>query len=225
MSSAQDVLTNLLAFADVRINDARPWDIQVHDRRFFSRVLASGTLGFGESYMDGWWDCDSLDEMCCRAICAGLEKRFVFRLPNVCALLTALLVNQQTLLRSRKVGRVHYDLSNDFFEAMLDPNMQYSCALFSEGDDLAAAQLRKLEGICQRLRLRPGLRLLDVGCGWGGLARYAASNYGCQVVGITISREQFDYARRWCSGSDIEIQLRDYREKITERFNRIVSVG
>jgi cyclopropane-fatty-acyl-phospholipid synthase len=180
-------MTNLLACADIRINGARPWDIQVHDPRFFSRVLASGTLGFGESYMDGWWDCDALDEMCYRAIGAGLEKRFVVRLPNVWALLTALLVNQQTARRSRKVGRVHYDLSNDFFEAMLDPNMQYSCALFAEGDDLASAQLRKLDWICERLRLRPGLRLLDIGCGWGGLARYAARQYGCQVVGITIS--------------------------------------
>src|SRR6266480_1198496 len=103
------------------------------------RILASGTLGFGESYMDGWWECDALDEMCCRAIRAGLEKRFAFRLPNVWALLTALVANQQTFRRSRKVSRVHYDLSNDFFEAMLDPNMQYSCALFAEGGDLARA--------------------------------------------------------------------------------------
>jgi cyclopropane-fatty-acyl-phospholipid synthase len=224
MSTAENVMTNLLAFADIRINGARPWDIQVHDRRFFSRVLASGTLGFGESYMDGWWDCDALDEMCCRAIRAGLEKRFAFRLPNVWALLTALLANQQTPRRSRKVGRVHYDLSNDFFEAMLDPNMQYSCALFGEGDNLASAQLRKLDWICDRLRLRPGLRLLDIGCGWGGLARYAAQHYGCQVVGITISRKQFRYAQRWCHGLDVEIQLRDYRE-VTERFDRVVSVG
>ena len=174
--------------------------------------------------MDGWWDCDALDEMCCRAIRAGLEKRFAFRLPNVWALLTALLVNQQTHRRSRKVGRVHYDLSNDFFEAMLDPNMQYSCALFAEGDDLASAQLRKLDWICERLRLRPGLRVLDIGCGWGGLARHAARHYGCQVVGITISQEQFAYAQRWCRGLDVEIQLRDYRE-VTERFDRVVSVG
>jgi cyclopropane-fatty-acyl-phospholipid synthase len=196
----------------------------VHDRRFFSRVLASGTLGFGESYMDGWWDCDALDEMCCRTIRAGLEKRFAFRLPNVWAFLTALIVNQQTARRSRKVGRVHYDLSNDFFEAMLDPNMQYSCALFAEGDDLASAQLRKLDWICQRLGLRPGLRLLDIGCGWGGLARHAARHYGCQVVGITVSREQFVYAQRWCRGLDVEIELRDYRE-VTEQFDRVVSVG
>ena len=218
------MLTNLLAAADIRVGGTRPWDIQVHNARFFGRVLVSGTLGFGESYMEGWWDCDALDQMCCRAIRARLEERFSFRLPNLWALLTALVVNQQSRRRSRKVGRVHYDLSNDFFEAMLDPNMQYSCALFDEGDDLAAAQLRKLEWICQRLRLRPGLRLLDIGCGWGGLARYAARQYGCQVVGVTISKEQFQYAQRWCHGLDVEIQLRDYRE-ITGEFDRVVSVG
>ena len=224
MSRAKNLLTGLLAVADVQVNGTRPWDIAVHDARFFGRVLASGTLGFGESYMDGWWDCDALDEMCCRAIRARLDERFVFRLPNVLAVVGACFVNQQTIRRSRKVGRTHYDLSNDFFEAMLDPQMQYSCALFSENDDLAAAQVRKLEWICQRLRLRPGLRLLDIGCGWGGLARYAASHYGCRVVGVTISKEQFEYAQRWCRGLDIEIQLRDYRE-IKGQFDRVVSVG
>jgi cyclopropane-fatty-acyl-phospholipid synthase len=224
MSRAQNVLTKLLAVADIQIDGPRPWDIQVHDARFFGRVLASGTLGFGESYMDGWWDCEALDGMCCRAIRGRLDQRFAFRLPNLWALLTARVVNQQTRRRSRKVGRVHYDLSNDFFEAMLDPNMQYSCALFESGDGLAAAQVRKLDWICERLRLRPGLRLLDIGCGWGGLARYAARQCGCEVVGITISREQFDYAQRWCRGLNVEIQLRDYRE-VTGRFDRIVSVG
>ena len=224
MPTAENVMTNLLACADIRIDGTRPWDIQVHDRHFFNRVLASGTLGFGESYMEGWWDCVALDEMCCRAIHAGLENRFALRLPNIWAQLTALVANQQTLRRSRKVGRVHYDLSNDFFEAMLDPNMQYSCALFAEGDDLASAQLRKLNWICERLCLRPGLRLLDIGCGWGGLARHAATRYNCHVVGITISQEQFRYAERWCHGLDVQIQLRDYRE-VTERFDRVVSVG
>src|SRR5437867_12813346 len=162
--------------------------------------------------------------MCCLSMHAALETRLAYRFPNVSAFLTAVLVNQQTSRRTRKVGPVHYDLSNGFFEAMLDPNMQYSCALFAEGDDLASAQLRKLDWVCQRLRLRPGLRLLDIGCGWGGLARYAARHYGCQVVGITISREQFRYAQRWCRGLDVEIQLRDYRE-VTERFGRVVSVG
>ncbi len=224
MSRAQNLLSDCLAVAGIHVNGTRPWDIAVHDDRFFGRVLAFGTLGLGESYMDGWWDCEALDEMCCRAIRARLDRRFAFRLPNVWAMVSALFVNQQTIRQSRKVGRVHYDLSNDFFEAMLDPNMQYSCALFAEGDDLASAQLRKLDWICERLRLRPGLRLLDIGCGWGGLARYAARQYGCQVVGITISREQFRYAQRWCRELDVEIRLRDYRE-VTERFDRVVSVG
>jgi cyclopropane-fatty-acyl-phospholipid synthase len=224
MSRAQTILTELLAAADIQVNGARPSDIQVHDSRFFGRVLASGTLGFGESYMDGWWDCEALDEMCCRAIRARLDHRFTFRLPNLWALLTALIVNQQTVHRSRKVGRVHYDLSNEFFEAMLDPNMQYSCALFGEGDDLAAAQLRKLEWICQQLCLRSGLRLLDIGCGWGGLVRYAAQHHGCHSVGVTISKEQFRYAQDWCRSLNVEIQLCDYRE-VTGKFDRIVSVG
>ena len=224
MSRAQKILTDLLAAADIHVDGARPWDIQVHDPRFFGRVLGSGTLGFGESYMDGWWDCRALDEMCDRAFRAQLDQRFAFRLSDLWALLTASLVNRQTRHRAKEVGRVHYDLSNDFFEAMLDPHMQYSCALFAEGDDLAAAQARKIEWICQRLRLRPGLRLLDIGCGWGGLARYAAQHYGCHVVGITISREQCQYAQQWCRGLDVQIQLRDYRE-VTGEFDRVVSVG
>jgi cyclopropane-fatty-acyl-phospholipid synthase len=224
MSEAENVVTNLLKRADIRTDGARPWDVQVHNPRFFHRVVASGTLGFGESYMDGWWDCEALDEMCCRAIRARLDEHFTFNLPNLWVLLRSLFINEQTRRRSRKVGRVHYDLSNEFFEAMLDPNMQYSCALFAEGDDLAAAQRRKLDWICKKLRLRPGLRLLEIGCGWGGLARHAARHYGCQVVGVTISREQFRYAQNWCRGLDVEIQLRDYRD-VTGRFDRIVSVG
>jgi len=224
MSRAETVITDLLQKAAIHINGDRPWDIQVHNPRFFSRVLTSGTLGFGESYMDEWWDCDALDQMCCRAIRARLDQHFTFSVPNIWALLSAFLVNQQTRRRSRKVGREHYDLSNDFFEAMLDPNMQYSCALFEQGDDLAAAQLRKLDWVCERLRLQPGLRLLDIGCGWGGLARYAAQNYGCEVVGVTISHEQFRYAKDWCHGLDVDIQLRDYRD-VAGQFDRIVSVG
>ncbi len=224
MAAARDVVENLLRSADVRIDGSRPWDIQLHDERFFARVLAKGTLGFGESYMDGWWDCEALDEMCARAIAARLDERFVYSFSNLLELAAALLSNRQTRRRARQVGQVHYDLGNDFFEAMLDPLMQYSCAIFAEGDDLAAAQRRKLETICQLLDLRPGLRLLEIGCGWGGLAKYAAENYGCAVVGLTISREQQQYAERFCRGLEVEIQLRDYRE-VRGRFDRAVSVG
>ena len=224
MAAAQRTVENLLRTAGIAINGTHPWDIQVHDERFFARVLASGSLGLGESYMEGWWDCQALDTMCARAIAARLDERFVYSLPNLLGCAAALLSNRQTRRRARRVGQVHYDLGNDFFEAMLDPLMQYSCAIFAEGDDLAAAQRRKLETICQRLDLRPGMRLLDVGCGWGGLAKYAAEQYGCSVVGLTISRKQQEYAERFCGGLPVEIHLRDYRE-VRGRFDRAVSVG
>ena len=224
MAAAREIVEHLLRGADIRINGARPWDLQVHDERFFARVLSGGTLGFGEAYMDGWWDCEALDEMCCRAIRARLDERFTYSLRNLFALATSFLINRQSRRRSRLVGETHYDLGNEFFQAMLDPWMQYSCAVFREGDDLAAAQHRKLEMICQRLQLRPGHRLLDVGCGWGGLAKYAAENYGCSVVGLTISREQQQFAERWCEGLDVQIQLRDYRAAEGD-FDRVVSIG
>jgi cyclopropane-fatty-acyl-phospholipid synthase len=225
MAAARKVVEDLLQLADICVGGPRPFDIQVHDERFFIRVLADGTLGLGEAYMDGWWDCEALDEMCCRAIAARLDDRFTWSLANIRALATSLLMNRQTRRRARRVGQVHYDLGNEFFQAMLDPWMQYSCALFETGDDLATAQERKLEMICERLRLRPGLRLLDIGCGWGGLAKYAAENYGCTVLGLTISQEQQQFARCWCRGLDVRIELCDYREKITERFDCVVSVG
>ena len=224
MAAARQALENLLRAAEIEVNGARPWDIQVHDERFFARVLAGGTLGFGESYMDGWWDCAALDEMCCRAIRARVDARFSHGLGNLITRAISLLINRQSRRRARVVGEQHYDLGNDFFQAMLDPWMQYSCAVFQEGDDLAAAQQRKLEIICERLQLEPGHRLLDIGCGWGGLARFAAEKYGCSVVGLTISREQYQFAQRWCRGLEVQIQLRDYRE-IDGKFDRAVSVG
>jgi cyclopropane-fatty-acyl-phospholipid synthase len=224
MAAAREAVEQLFRAADIRIGGGRPWDIQVHDERFFPRVLAGGTLGFGEAYVDGWWDCEALDVMCCCAIRARIEERFASSLRDLFAFTISLLSNRQSRRRACQVGETHYDLGNDFFQAMLDPWMQYSCALFGKGDDLAAAQRRKLEMICQRLQLQPGLRLLDVGCGWGGLAKYAAENHGCSVVGLTISREQQQFAERWCRGLDVQILLRDYRE-IQGTFDRAVSIG
>src|SRR5437773_6971049 len=133
MSAARDVIEDLFGTADIKINGSRAWDIQVHDARFFPRVLAGGTLALGESYMEGWWDCDALDEMCCRAIRGRLEKRFAWSFANLIAVATAIVVNRQTRRGARKIGQAHYDLGNDFFEALLDPLMQYSCAIFAEG--------------------------------------------------------------------------------------------
>jgi cyclopropane-fatty-acyl-phospholipid synthase len=221
---AQRLVTELFARADIRLNGNRPWDPTIHDDRFYRRVLADGTLGLGEAYMDGWWDCPALDEMCCRAVRVGLDERTPRDLGALLTVLAAILGNRQSLARARHVGKVHYDLGNEFFGAMLGPERQYSCAWFEGTDDLAEAQQRKLELICCKLELRPGMRLLDIGCGWGGLARYAAAQHGCNVVGITISREQQVFAAEHCRGLPVEIRLQDYRE-VDEPFDRVVSVG
>ena len=196
----------------------------MHDARFFRAVLAGGTLGFGESYMDGWWDCDALDEMCCRAIRARLEERVPVNLHTALAFASSFLLNLQTRSRSRLVGKRHYDVGNELFECMLDPSMQYSCAWFRDTNDLAQAQREKMDLICRKLGLEKGMSLLDIGCGWGGLARHASEHYGCRVVGITISEEQRRYGAELSRGLPVEIRLQDYRE-ISEQFDRVVSVG
>ena len=224
MSLAQATVQDLFASADIQLGGGRPWDIRVRDARFFRAVLAGGTLGFGESYMDGWWDCDALDEMCCRAIRARLEERVSVNLHTGLAFASSFLFNLQTRSRSRFVGKRHYDVGNDLFECMLDPSMQYSCAWFRDTNDLAQAQREKMDLICRKLGLEKGMSLLDIGCGWGGLARHASQHYGCRVVGITVSEEQRRYGAELSRGLPVEIRLQDYRE-ISEQFDRVVSVG
>jgi cyclopropane-fatty-acyl-phospholipid synthase len=221
---AQATLQDLFASADIQLQGGRPWDIRVNDTRFFRAVLAGGTLGFGESYMDGWWDCNALDEMCCRAIRARLEERVPVNLHTAVAIASSFLFNLQTRRRSRLVGKRHYDVGNDLFESMLDPSMQYSCAWFRDTDDLGQAQTEKMDLLCRKLGLEKGMSLLDIGCGWGGLAKHAAEHYGCRVVGITISEEQRRYGAEASRGLPVEIRLQDYRE-ISEKFDRVVSVG
>ena len=223
-SRAEKIVTNIFAAADICLDGDRPWDITVHDERFHRRVLASGTLGFGESYMDGWWDCAALDQMCFRALRSHLEERMRISFREAIDVVAAIILNLQTKGRVRAVAQRHYDLGNDFFQAMLDPAMQYSCAYFRDTDDLAVAQRQKMDLICRKLGLAAGMRLLDIGCGWGGLAKYAAENYGCAVVGITISEQQQRFAEVFCRGLPIEIRLQDYRD-VKESFDRIVSVG
>ena len=222
--AAQVVLEGLLAYADVKIGGTRPWDVLIRNERFYGRVLREGTLGLGESYMDGWWDCEAIDEMCFRVIRARLDERVDLNFRNAAWAVMSALINLQSKYRSRVVGRRHYDLGNELFAAMLDPAMQYSCAYFQGTRDIGEAQKLKMDLICRKLGLQRGMRLLDTGCGWGGLARYAAQQYGCEVVGITISVEQQRYAADLCSGLPIEIRLQDYRD-VSEPFDRIVSVG
>ncbi len=224
------LITDLLAGSGVRIDGDAPWDLQVHSSELYRRVLAAGSLGFGEAYMDGLWDCSQLDELFNRLLRARIDSR-VRRLPRLRLLgqvawntLLNLVINRQSRRRAFQVGREHYDIGNDVFEAMLDPTLSYSCGFWGHARDLAGAQRDKLAMICEKLALQPGERLLDIGCGWGGLAEHAAREHGVEVLGITVSREQQALARARCRGLPVEIALRDYRE-LQGRFDKIVSVG
>jgi cyclopropane-fatty-acyl-phospholipid synthase len=227
-SPFQTHIERLLAEANIRIGGSRPWDINVHDQAFYPRVLTQGSLGLGESYMDGDWDAQALDETLYRLIDARLEER-VRGLAMVWDNVRARLLNLQAKQRSFMVGQRHYDLGNDLYRAMLGPRMIYSCGYWRKPDgsevaDLDAAQEAKLDLVFRKLGLQPGQRVLDIGCGWGGALRYAAECYGVSGVGVTISQEQVEYAREHCAGWPIEIRLQDYRD-LDERFDRIFSIG
>lgn len=220
------VLERLAASAGVRFNGDRPWDIQVHDPDLYRRILRRGSLGFGEAYMDGLWDSGRLDDTMTRLIRVSAGER----LPGLAAIQTAVayvedwVLNRQSRRRAFEVGERHYDIGNDIYRVMLDPTMSYSCGYWRDADNLDQAQQAKLDLICRKLELAPGERLLDIGCGWGGLAEHAARHYGVEVFGITISREQLDLARKRCQGLPVEIHLMDYRD-LSGRFDKIVSVG
>lgn len=184
------IVEELLSAAGIAINGNRACDIKVHNPALFKRILQEGSLGFGESYMDGWWDCDRLDGLFTRILQAGVDERLPKNLSDIARIAYTRLFNLQSRKRAWQVGKEHYDIGNDLFRAMLDPYMQYSCGYWKEAETLEQAQLAKLKMICEKLQLKPGMSLLDIGCGWGGLAQYAAENYGVSVYGVTISAEQ-----------------------------------
>jgi cyclopropane-fatty-acyl-phospholipid synthase len=227
LAGDQRAAARLLELAGVRIDGDRPWDIRIRHPDTIPRILARGSLGLGESYMDGWWECERIDEFIARVLRARLDEK-VGRAGLMLAALKARLLNLQSERRAWQVGREHYDLGNDLFERMLDPLMTYSCGYWAQADDLTRAQEAKLDLICRKLGLQPGMTLLDIGCGWGSLMRYAATRYGARCVGLTISREQAQWGTERCAGLPVRFELADYRAfnaDGAQRFDRVASVG
>ncbi len=216
-------ISELLTHADVKINGDRPFDIRVNDERFYGRVLSQGSLGFGESYMDGWWDCEQLDVMIHRVLGANLEKKIQpWRM--AWPYLKARFINLQTKNQAFDNGQAHYDIGNDLYERMLDKRMVYTCAYFKDAQTLDEAQEAKLDLVCKKIGLKKGDRVLDIGCGWGSWAKFAAEKYGASVVGITVSKEQVALGQERCKGLPVEIRLQDYRD-VNEPFDHIISLG
>ena len=216
-------IEGLLEFADVKIGGDRPWDIQIHNEDLYARVMTEGSLGLGEAYMDGAWDCLELDEFFYRVWRTQLDSG-VRPWRKVFAFLQARVFNLQKPSRAFEVGQRHYDIGNDLYQCMLDRRLIYSCGYWKDASNLDEAQEAKLDLICRKLNLEPGMRVLDTGCGWGGTAQFAAERYGVEVVGITVSKEQVKFGKELCQGLPVEIRLQDYR-RVEEKFDRILSVG
>lgn len=220
----QDTAQQLLSVAGIKINGNNPWDISVHNDKFYQVVLSQITLGLGESYMDGWWDCDKLDGFFSRVIRAQIQNDIKKNWGLVYQVMLARVLNLQSRNRAFQIGEKHYDLGNELFINMLDKRLVYSCAYWQDAQNLDIAQENKLELICRKLGLKPGMKVLDIGCGWGSFGKYAAEKYRVKVVGITMSKEQVELARTLCVGLPVEIRLQDYRD-VNEKFDRVVSVG
>jgi cyclopropane-fatty-acyl-phospholipid synthase len=223
-TAPERLVPELFATAGVAVNGAQPWDIQVHHDGFFKRLAAGGSMALGESYMDGWWDCDALDQFFDRILRFSLDRKARKSVKTLWCGIKAVCTSSPGSWRAFTIGRHHYDIGNELFALMLDSWMNYSCAYWQEAGGLDEAQEAKMDLICRKLKLQAGMRLLDIGCGWGGLAAYAAQHYGVEVLGITVSREQQKLARQRCQGLPVRIELMDYRD-VKETFDRIVSVG
>lgn len=219
------MVEHLLAQADIHIGGNRPRDIVVHDERFYHRVLSQGSLGLGESYMDGWWDCDALDEFITRVLRANLQEKLRLSPALIWNVARASVFNLQNRTRAFQIGERHYDIGNDLYTAMLGNRLTYSCGYWKNATTLDEAQEAKLDLICRKLQLQRGQQILDIGCGWGSFAKFAAEKYGVSIFGITVSKQQLTLAKERIHGLPIELALMDYRALPNQQFDRIVSVG
>jgi len=221
--NAKRIIHEILDSAGIGTSGDQPCDLRIKDERFYRRVLSDGALGLGESYMDGWWDCEKLDEFFCQVLKSDAEEK-VKNWKIAFHALRAKVLNIGNKSRAFAVGERHYDLGNELYRSMLDKRMVYSCGYWNGAKNLDEAQEAKLDLVCRKIGIRPGDRVLDIGCGWGGFAKYAAEAYGAHVVGVTVSREQVSLGREMCQGLPVELRLQDFRD-INEKFDHVVSIG
>tara|TARA_Y100000031_G_C8196393_1_gene373901 strand:+ start:204 stop:1367 length:1164 start_codon:yes stop_codon:yes gene_type:complete len=213
----------ILSLADIQINGSRPFDIQVHNPELYERVLSQGSLGLGEAYMDGWWDCKQLDEFVNRVKKVNLQRKIIT--PKlVYHIVKSKVLNRQTKKLSKAVAKQHYDVGNDLYEHMLDKRMQYTCGYWKDAKNLEQAQEKKLDLICKKLQLKKGDTILELGSGWGWFAKYAVEKYGCKVTAFNISKEQVSYAKKLCKGLPVTFVQQDYREA-KGKYDKVVAIG
>jgi cyclopropane-fatty-acyl-phospholipid synthase len=222
--TAKQSVEKIAELLEVTINGQNPSDPQIYDERVYDIFLSRNSLAVGESFMAKWWDCDDLSDLFSRLISKKLLlKKSVLSDPTLFA--RAIFSNLQSRAKAFEVGEMHYDLGNDLYETMLDKRMIYTAAIWEGAETLDAAQEKKLERICRKLELKPGDRVLDIGCGWGGFMKYAVEKYQVTCVGLTVSKEQAAFGREQCHGLPIEFVISDYRDYKTDvPFDHVVSI-
>ena len=221
---AKEVINDLLAKADIKLQGDNPWDIQVKNDAFYSRVLATGSMALGESYMDGWWQVEDMAEFFNRLMIADLDEKVREDKRLLFDLLKSKLFNLQSKKRARRSGEHHYNIGNELYKNMLDKSMTYTCGYWATADNLDQAQEDKLDLVCRKIGLKAGDKVMDIGSGWGSFAKFAAEKYGATVVGYNVSSEQVKLSRELCQGLPVEFKLQDFREA-TEKVDHIVSLG
>jgi cyclopropane-fatty-acyl-phospholipid synthase len=227
-SEAEAIIRELFSLADIEIGGTRPGDIQVKDQRFYERTIRGASLGFGEAYMDEWWDSNALDVTIDKCMRANLKQKVKgsWRLKALTA--KAVLMNLQSKTRSGPSVEAHYDIGNDLYTRMLDDRMVYTCGYWKNAKNLQEAQDDKLDLVARKVGLKPGMRVLDLGCGWGGMASWAAGKYGCSVVGVSLSKDQVALGTEMWGPKgkklDVELKLMDYRD-VRGTFDRVISIG
>jgi cyclopropane-fatty-acyl-phospholipid synthase len=216
-------IMSLLKKPEITLNGDKPYDIIIHNKDLYKRVLSQGSLGVGEAYMDGWWDSKELDRFFYRLFKSELEKKIInWRI--IPYIVKVLIFNLENRKRAFKIGEKHYDIGNDLYKVMLDKRMVYTCGYWKTAKTLDDAQEDKLNLVCRKLSLKPGMKVLDIGCGWGSFAKFAAENYGVHVTGVTVSKNQVELGRKLCKDLPVDIQFKDYRE-VEGEFDAIVSLG
>ena len=223
MKLFEQKMRQLLEAAGITVNGDEPYDIQVHHKGFYRRVLLGRDVGLAESYIDGFFDCEQLDELIYRLLMRH-DVRRSFRWLRFAKGLMNYAINFQSLQRATSEGISHYEVGTDLFRAMLDENMIYSCGYWHGAASLAEAQRNKLDLIARKLQLEKGMRILDVGCGWGAAPRYFAEKYGVHVTGITVAKSQYEWAKEWCKDRDVTLVLQDYRAH-QGTYHAIYSIG
>ena len=213
----------LLKQADIKINGKRPWDMNIHNDKFFSKLLHKGSIALGESYVDGWWDCKAIDRCIFRMLRSGIIKKLNIPFIDKLRSIEATIFNLQSVSKAKKNASFHYDWGYDLFESTLDKHMNYSCGYFKNVKNLEQAQIAKMDLIGKKLKLKPGMKILDIGCGWGGIAKYIAKKHNVHVTGITPSKKQFDYAKKHNKIKNTKFLLQDYRHH-KGQYDRIICI-